>query len=155
MKKILFCVLMFVPFAVMADVMCVRDSTLVVSLEGRPTSGGRSGFVWWADLSNGRIYGEATCLSEQESLGQTVQGSYYGAGDYANTKIVAEPGMMGYDPDGNVRNHCWLRLTHPASSAWVLASASQDCGTCFDYAYRVHVRDLEKIRKGLYGSVGL
>ena len=61
MKKILMFVLLFVPFTVVADTMCVRDRTLVISLDGvyAPVSGGRSGYVWWADFPDGRVFGEA------------------------------------------------------------------------------------------------
>ena len=34
MKKILLCALLFLPVAVVADTMCVRDSSLVISLDG-------------------------------------------------------------------------------------------------------------------------
>ena len=50
--------------------MCVRDSSLVVSLDqsigGSSYSHNASEMLWWTEFSYGRIYGEATCLSEAE-----------------------------------------------------------------------------------------
>ena len=156
MKKILLCALLFLPVAVVADTMCVRDSSLVISLDGvyAPVSGGRSGYVWWADFPDGRVFGEATCLSEQEGLGRTTgRGLYYGVGDNKNQKIVADAGLLGMDADGYERKYCWLRVTHPVSGAWVFAA--ETCNTCFDYAYRVYVKNDLYVRKGLFESIGL
>ncbi len=80
MKKILFILFAVLPVMAMAQTMCVRDNSLVISLDYtiRATTMGHnpSEHIWWADYPYGRIYGEATYLSSDESLGQTVQGSF-------------------------------------------------------------------------------
>ena len=76
MKKILLCALLFLPVAVVADTMCVRDSSLVISLDPTIVANGTGSdvinSVFWANFPYGHIYGEATCLSAEEGLGVLV-----------------------------------------------------------------------------------
>ena len=112
-----------------AQTMCVRDKSLVISLDknvqGTSYSSNKSEWIWWVDFPYGRVYGYATCLSVEEGLGLTTgQGAYYGVDDYASTPITAEAGLSGTDTNGNERKYCWCRATHPVSSRWVFANAS-------------------------------
>ena len=112
-----------------AQTMCVRDKSLVISLDknvqGTSHSSNKSEWIWWADFPYGRIYGDATCLSAEEGLGRTgTMGAYYGVDDYAKTPITADAGLSGTDANGNERKYCWCRATHPVSSRWVFYNAS-------------------------------
>ena len=112
-----------------AQTMCVRDKSLVISLDknvgGTGYGGNASEMIWWTDFPYGRIYGEATCLSAAEGLGRTTgMGAYYGVEEYATTPITAEAGLSGTDANGNDRKYCWCRATHPVSSRWVFGSAT-------------------------------
>ena len=125
MKNLFVILFAILPIVAAAQTMCVRDNSLVISLDGNinPSSKGGSNdaeSIWWVDFPYGRIYGEGTILSETEGLGQTTYGAYYGTGEYTNTLITAEPGLSGLDANENERTYCWCRMTHPATSAWVL-----------------------------------
>ena len=162
MKKVLIVGLMLLmPCVGGALTMCVRDSSLVVSLDqsiGGSTNGNNaSEMLWWTEFSYGRIYGVSTCLSAAE--GGKPSG---GQGSYKNDKGQMLPqdealaGRTGQDADGNDRGYCWCKMTHPASSRWVFAysnSASlcaSDCAAyCGDFAQRNAA-----LRSGLFGSVG-
>ena len=157
MKRLISIFLIIIPMNIFAQTMCVRDKTLIISLDssilGTARGSNSAEAVWWVDFPFGRIYGESTVLSAEESLGQTKSGAYYGAGEYSNTPIHAKPGLSGKDNDGNKRTHCWCRMTHPATSFWVLYSSLEyaDCtGYCADY-----VRQRQGLRQGIFGSVGL
>ena len=129
MKKILFVLLMLlIPCVGGALTMCVRDSSLVVSLDqsiGGSTNGNNAAeMLWWTEFSYGRIYGEATCLSEAE--GGKPSGS---VGVITNVDGVMlsqdlPAGLKNKDADGNDRGYCWCRMTHPASSRWVFFNSS-------------------------------
>ena len=102
--------------------MCVRDSSLVVSLDqsigGSNYSHNASEMLWWTEFSYGRIYGEATCLSEAE--GGKPSGSM-GVITNADGNMLSQDvpaGLKNKDDDGNDRGYCWCRMTHPASSRW-------------------------------------
>ena len=124
MKNLFVILFAILPIVAAAQTMCVRDNSLVISLDvsiiGTGSGANASESIWWGDFPYGRIYGEATCLSLQEGLGQTTSGAYYGTGEYTNTLITAEPGLSGLDANGNERTYCWCRITHPTTSAWVL-----------------------------------
>lgn len=123
MKKILFAIISIIPITAISDTMCVRDNTLVISLDASikgETVFSQNG-IWAVDFPYGRIYGESACLSISETMGQTTPGGIFGTGEYANTLISAIPGMRGTDSDGNERGICVCRMTHPAQSAWVVS----------------------------------
>ena len=129
MKKLFFILSLIVPAIATAQTMCVRDKSLVISLDknvgGTGSGSNASEMIWWTDFSYGRIYGEATCLSAAEGLGRTAgTGAYYGVEEYATTPITAEVGLNGTDANGNERKYCWCRATHPVSSRWVFSSAT-------------------------------
>ncbi len=162
MKKVLIVGLMLLmPCVGGALTMCVRDSSLVVSLDqsiGGTTNGNNaSEMLWWTEFSYGRIYGEATCLSEAE--GGKPSG---GQGVYTNDKGQMLPqdealaGRTGQDADGNDRGYCWCKMTHPASSRWVFAysgSASYCASNCANYC-GLYAQGRAALRGGLFGSVG-
>lgn len=171
MKFLLCLVLLFVPITVFADTMCVRDNTLVVSLDytvlGTSSGMDANNSTFWGDFPYGRLYGEGTCLSAAEGLGQITggYGNYYGIDEYEKTLITAEKGMSGTDADGNERIYCWCRLTHPASSAWVLhrnfGTADACKKTCVTTGYyscsgRIVGKDGgDMLRLGMFKSIGL
>ena len=163
MKRLILLFFILAPVWANAQTMCVRDKSLVISLDknvaGTGYGGNASEMIWWTDFPYGRIYGEATCLSAAEGLGRTTgMGAYYGVEEYATTPITAEVGLSGTDANGNERKYCWCRATHPVSSRWVFdnayASASycvSNCaGNCGHY-----VRIGPSMREGVFGSVGL
>ena len=162
MKKFFIVILCFYPLFTFAQTMCVRDRSLVISLDGN-INGESSGrnideSIWWVDYPYGRVYGEATMLSETEGLGQTVSGRYYGAGEYENRLINAEPGLDGLDADGNERKYCWCRMTHSAQSAWVLSGTNTTIKGCLSYCQNNMVDSRyygTAVRKSIFGSVGL
>ena len=163
MKKLFVILFAFLPIVATARTMCVRDNSLVVSLDssvlGTASAYNTTEWVFWVDFPYGRIYGEGTCLSANESLGQTVQGSYYGAGDYANTIITAEPGMYGTDADGNARTSCWCRITNPAQSLWVYRNTESGCTQyctryCGDFI-KNNLGGSYKFRAALFKSIGI
>lgn len=153
MKKILFTILLFLPTYANSDVMCVRDNTLVISLDASikgETAFSKNG-IWAIDFPYGRIYIESTCLSTTETMGQTAAGGIYGTGEYKNTLISAEPGMRGTDTNGNERGVCCCRMTHPAQSSWVVlfnfntsASCNNNCNC-----------GSSNIRGAIFSTVGL
>ena len=162
MKLFLYLFVVFVPFTCIAQTMCVRDYTLVISLDKtKPMQNYKINSeenIWWIDTEYGRLYGEGTCLSLDEGLGRTSSmGAYHGVEDYENTLITAEPGLSGVDANGNERLYCWCRLTHPAQSAWTFATTytvdkcfSQCAHYCGHFTFH-H----QEMRSGIFGAVGL
>ena len=163
MKKLFFILSLIVPAIATAQTMCVRDKSLVISLDkgvgGTGSGSNASEMIWWTDFSYGRIYGEATCLSAAEGLGRTAgTGAYYGVEEYADTPITAEVGLNGKDDNGNERKYCWCRATHPVSSRWVLSRATASVSNCTSLCANLcgdAVRDTADMRGGVFGSVGL
>ena len=164
MKNLFVILFAILPIVAAAQTMCVRDNSLVISLDvsilGTGYDAKATESIWWSDFSYGRIYGESTCLSLDEGLGQTTSGAYYGTGEYANTLITAEPGISGLDANGNERTYCWCRMTHPATSAWTLKEnlsqlCSKNCATvCGRDAYTNHYTG-GAFRVGLFKTIGL
>ena len=162
MKKLFFILSLIVPAIATAQTMCVRDKSLVISLD-KSVGGTGSGYnasemIWWSDFSYGRIYGEATCLSAAEGLGRTTgQGAYYGVEEYATTPITAEVGLNGKDANGDERKYCWCRATHPVSSHWVFLGAYASASVCISECTRNcgHVQYNVALRGGVFGSVGI
>ena len=147
-----------------AQTMCVRDKSLVISLDkntgGTGSGSNASEMIWWTDFSYGRIYGEATCLSAAEGLGRTAgTGAYYGVEEYATTPITAEAGLNGKDANGDERKYCWCRATHPVSSRWVfngLRPSASECASWCAYLCGSNVQaSAAAIRGGVFGSIGI
>ena len=161
MKKLLVIIMMIlIPCVGGALTMCVRDSSLVVSLDQSiaGTSSGKnvSEMLWWVEFLYGRIYGEATCLSAAE--GGKPDGSQFAItnsnGEMLSQNIPA--GLKGKDADGNDRIHCWCRMTHPAYSRWVFVH-SGSVSTCMANCAlncSERVQSYAACRSGLFGSVG-
>ena len=161
MQKVLIVGLMLLmPCVGGALTMCVRDSSLVVSLDqsiGGTTNGNNaSEMLWWTEFSYGRIYGEATCLSEAE--GGKPSGSM-GVITNSNGEMLSQDipaGLKNKDADGNDRGYCWCRMTHPAYSRWVFNSSYSASNCASDCAYNCgfNARYYAALRGGLFGSVG-
>ena len=165
MKRLILLFFILAPMWANAQTMCVRDKSLVISLDsgisGTDYGHNPSEWIWWVDFSYGRIYGDATCLSAAEGLGRTSgMGKYYGIDNYASTFIDVESGLSGTDVNGDARLHCWCRVTHPIFSHWVYGSntvyySATDCKSkCPDNCANRH-RAYSQIRFGTFGSVGL
>ncbi len=161
MKKLSVIIMMIlIPCVGGALTMCVRDSSLVVSLDqsinGPKTGQNAAEMLWWTEFSYGRIYGEATCLSEAEggkasSLGATTNSN----GEKLSQDIPA--GLKNTDADGNERRYCWCRMTHPASSLWVFSDDRVSAAACASSCVaRCGLRSQSDapLRGGLFGSVG-
>ena len=162
MKRLIWLFFILAPMWTNAQTMCVRDKSLVISLDsgiqGTAYGHNPSEWIWWVDFPYGRIYGDATCLSLEEGLGQTSVGAYYGTDDYAKTPITAEAGLSGTDANGNERKYCWCRATHPVSSRWVFSSTRPSASECVSwcaYLCGSNVRTSSAMRGGVFGSVGL
>lgn len=158
MKKILFMCCLFVPFCAFATDMCARDDTMIMVLDYQ-VGGGTDGFYatewkWWANFPYGRIAGDATCLSLEESLGQKTVGAYYGAGEYSNMFINAESGLHGIDEKGNVRNIIWCRMTHPLMSKWVLYKVLGTAESCMDYRQYCGSIVRSSLKRFVFDSIG-
>ena len=142
--------------------MCARDNVMVLAFDPqiKMTKSGYNAaeWSWWTEFSFGRIAGTSTCLSSTESLGQTKQGSYYGAGTYASTFITADSGLSGTDANGTERRTCWCKMTHPVTSQWVLRiveSSIQNCTNgCANYCGS-EIGNLITLRKGVFEAIGL
>ena len=162
MKKIIIVLLSFSiqNFANALD-MCVRNSSLVVSLDstipGLESGDNETEKIWWTDFPYGRLYGEATCLSEAE--GGKPNGE---RGSQLNTKGEMIPldaswtGLSGDDPNGNPREYCWCKITHPVSSRWVYHCplARVNCvNHCAEYCGK-SIKVYEDIRASLFNSIG-
>ena len=161
MQKVLIVGLMFLmPCVGDALTMCVRDDSLVISLDkiflGTGSGYNASEMLWWTDFSYGRIYGEATCLSEAEG-GKPSGGM--GVITNSNGKMLSQDipaGLKNTDADANERVYCWCRMTHPASSRWVYnntSSALLCASNCARYCAGF-TNDVHDLRGGLFGSVG-
>lgn len=162
MRKIIFLIALVLPICAYATDMCARDDTMVLVLDKRASPGGQGSvpaeWAWWVSFSYGRIAGDATCLSVKEGLGQTTRGAYYGTGEYANTLIMAEPGLYGVDADGNERKYCWCRMRHPFMSGWFCAGALSNSNGCKSVCASDcgrHTTNLVEMRSGAFDSVGL
>ena len=163
MKRLILLFFILAPMWANAQTMCVRDKSLVISLDENVAGTGygvnASEMIWWTDFPYGRIYGEATCLSAAEGLGRTTgMGAYYGVEEYATTPITAEAGLNGTDANGEERKYCWCRATHPVSSRWVYSRAYHASSACTSYCADYcgdGVRTNSALRGGVFGSVGL
>lgn len=154
MKKILFAIISIIPITAISDTMCVRDNTLVISLDAS-IKGEKvllKDGIWAADFPYGRIYGEYACLSISETMGQTTPGTIYGTGEYKNTLISAVRGMTGTDPDGNVRGVCVCRMTHPAISSWAVLSNFNSSASCNN---NCNCGIYNSVLGGMFSTVGL
>ena len=161
MKKVLIVGLMLLmPCVGGALTMCVRDDSLVVSLDqsigGSGNGHNAAEMLWWTDFSYGRIYGEATCLSEAE--GGKPSGSQ-GVITNSNGEKLSQDipaGLKNKDADGNDRGYCWCRMTHPASSRWVFndLNPASRCASHCAYSCGYGAYSNAALRGGLFGSVG-
>lgn len=142
-KKFLLLVFCISPIYSFAMDLCARDDTMVFVLDGviekekQGYSGAES--IWWVDFAFGRISGEMTCLSGEESK---------------NTNI--EAGLYGTDENGNERRQCWCRMTHPFLSDWVPNNGTESAEACERQCTCDYYVGLPNsgLRKKLFDSVG-
>ena len=162
MKKVLFVfLLLLIPCVGGALTMCVRDSSLVVSLD-QSIAGSGSGYnasemVGWTEFSYGRIYAEATCLSEAEGGKPSGSKGVITNADGVMLSQDVPSGLKNNDADGNERGYCWCRMTHPAYSRWVFSDNFGSAFTCNQHCARrcaEFTKGDAALRSGLFGSVG-
>ena len=122
-KYILAFLILFIPCVTHAITMCARNDTLVGSLNPVIDNNAKETFsysepYWRLVTSFGTIFGESTKLSAAE--GGEPSGQY----SLTNTdgKMIpmdTQAGLVGDDANGNPREYCWCRMTHPMVSRWV------------------------------------
>ena len=123
-KYILVFLILFTPCVTHAITMCARNDTLVGSLNpGNNSNQPTTAFsptepLWRAIYPWGTVFGESTKLSAAEG-GEP-------SGDNAITNVDGKmipmdtlTGLVGDDANGNPREYCWCRMTHPVRSRWV------------------------------------
>ena len=109
--------------------MCAKNNTLVGSVTSWATGNSVTGSLsntepfWRVVAPFGTIFGEATKLSASEG-GEP-------SGDWSVTNVNGEmipmdtpAGLVGNDENGNPREYCWCRMTHPMISRWVSSKTS-------------------------------
>lgn len=143
MKRILIAlIILCVATPLHATTMCAAEDTTAVildpSINGTGYKYDTNTMTWNTTFPYGTIYGVAAWLS--------VNGGTHGTINY-------DLDAGGGEKEGG---YCWCKMTHPASSRWVMNSAvrvstfSDICsGRCANNASR----DIS-LRLGLFGSVG-
>ncbi|MDW2994727.1 MAG: hypothetical protein R8N24_01720 [Alphaproteobacteria bacterium] len=124
-KYILAFLILFIPCVTHAITMCARNDTLVGSLipgnrNNNPTSAySPTEPLWRATYPWGTVFGEATYLSAAE--GGEPSGTSYSLTNTDGKMIPMDTlaGQVGDDANGNPREYCWCRMTHPVRSRWV------------------------------------
>lgn len=125
MKKYIIVVFVFfVPCVTHAITMCARNNSLVGSVTSWAASNSVTGHFsntepfWRVVAPFGTIFGEATKLSASEGGEPSKQYSITNI----NGKMIpmdTPAGLVGDDANGNPREYCWCRMTHPMISRWV------------------------------------
>ena len=150
-KYILVFLILFTPCVTHAITMCARNDTLVGSLTSWNNKDVGENFsntepYWRIVTPFGTVFGEATKLSAAE--GGTPATSTLAPFTITNTdgKMIpmdTQAGLVGDDANGNPREYCWCRMTHPMISRWVnsrttmYATCQQNCS--YDLHYLSHV----------------
>lgn len=147
-KYILVFLIIFTPCVTHAITMCARNDTLVGSLltTSSVVSAGISATepLWRIVFPWGTIFGEATLLSEAEG---GKPGVLFGITNVDGNMIPMDTpaGLVGDDANGNPREYCWCRMTHPMISRWMSVNykTGDDCkGKClYDIRYNSYNND--------------
>ena len=143
-KYILAFLILFTPCVTHAITMCARNDTLVGSLV--QWHAGSNSVVdrfsntepyWRLETQYGTIFGEATKLSAAEGGVPATSASVPFTITNTDGKMIpmdTQAGLVGDDANGNPREYCWCRMTHPMISRWVnagvntFATCQQTCG---------------------------
>ena len=154
MKKILIILCCLVITHVNATEMCARDDTVVIPLDAVATQDtatfNLTEYMWRATFKYGNIYGTSTCLSITEI--QEFDPSWNGTGNVPNilpTDNDEIMGRTGTDTNGNPRQYCFIKMTHPMSSKWKHSEAS--CSNCLNGS--MHNLKQQPFRTALFNSV--
>lgn len=146
-KYILVFLILFTPCVTHAITMCARNDTLVGSLVA--TTDVISAEVSWTEplwrivFPWGTIFGEATLLSAAEG-GEPRSIFSITNVDGNMIPMDTQAGLVGDDANGNPREYCWCRMTHPMVSRWVSVKyTGGDCkGNClYDIRYNSYNND--------------
>lgn len=157
MKKYIIAVFVFfVPCITHAITMCAKNNSLVGSIKETTTGDITGGFsnsepLWRIVFPWGTIFGEATFLSEAEGGKATATGDIVNV-DGKMIPMDTPAGLVGNDENGNPREYCWCRMTHPVSSVWTFVAVNT--GAACQYQCFYHIRyNLNSVQKKLYKSV--
>ena len=147
-KYIIVFLFLFTPCVTHAITMCAKNNSLVGSVRVTTvgtitTTFSQSEPLWRVDFPWGTIFGEATLLSEAEGGKPR---SLFGITNVDGNMIPMDTpaGLVGYDENGNPREYCWCRMTHPMISRWVYVN--QKMGDCkkqclYDIRYNSYNND--------------
>ena len=143
MKRILIAlIILCVATPLHATIMCAAEDTTAVildpSINGTGYKYDTNTMTWNTTFPYGTIYGVAAWLS--------VNGGTHGTINY-------DLDAGGGEKEGG---YCWCKMTHPASSRWVVDSsdsASACASDCANHCARSAHSDAA-LRSGLFGSVG-
>ena len=155
-KYILAFLILFTPCVTHAITMCARNDTLVGSIRETATgdiTGGSSNSepLWRIIFPWGTIFGESTFLSEAEGGKATATGDIVNV-DGKMIPMDTQAGLVGNDVNGNPREYCWCRMTHPVSSVWIFVFDGTRSACQYQCFY--HIRyNLNSAQKKLYRSV--
>lgn len=125
MKKYIIAVFVFfVPCVTHAITMCARNNSLVGSLIPGTKNNPIYAYsptepLWRATYPWGTVFGESTYLSAAE--GGEPSGTSFSLTNTDGKMIPMDTlaGLVGDDANGNPREYCWCRMTHPVRSRWV------------------------------------
>ena len=153
MKKYFLIIPILLTIPAYASIMCAKNDSVVVILDPSITpdsQGFDSTGIWWANASYGHIRGIQASLSS--NYNKSV-GNYIEHLTDTNSEGITKT-VVGGEENGN---HCWCKLTHPVSSAWVYSGQRQgyiNGGTCQGLcAYTFRQSYYEYFRGGLFGSI--
>ena len=133
-KALLILTLCSIQTNVFATEMCANDDTIVIPVSnfGGIQSGkyGQwgNGAMWITTFTSGhKIYGEYTILSTAEG-GEPSSNAHTTANGIHLPTDGSISNRIGTDADGNKREWCWCRITHPFSTMWYHPTNFPGCG---------------------------
>lgn len=144
MKKYIIAVFVFfVPCVTHAITMCAKNNSLVGSVTSWAGSNSfaedwsKTEPFWRVAAPFGTIFGEATKLSASEGGEPSKQYSITNI-DGKMIPMDTPAGLVGNDENGNPREYCWCRMTHPMISRWVNAHVTTYATCQQNCAYALH-----------------
>ena len=163
-----------------ATEMCARNDTVVIPLDGMITKYVSNGYnipewLWWIKHDYGTIYGTSTCLSQKEIMMYSDWNGSGWAPSILNTADDELAGASGYYMNADInpdipdaeknyysRYYCYVKLTHPMSSNWVMMNSGGSnvsnchtlCVTNSNFYSLSGMNDSVLYRGRLFNSIG-